>query len=50
MQKGAIEYMMMGASVVQVGTAVMTEGRGIIGEILAQMENWLYTHGAFLDR
>ena len=43
--KGAIEYMMMGASVVQVGTAVMTEGRGIIGEILAQMENWLYTHG-----
>lgn len=43
--RGAIEYMMMGASVVQVGTAVMTEGRGIIAEILAQMENWLYEHG-----
>lgn len=43
--KSALEYMMLGASVVQVGTAVMTEGYGVIERIVSDMENWLFEHG-----
>lgn len=43
--KHAIEYMMLGASAVQIGTAVMTKGCGIIQDILLQMEYWLDEHG-----
>ena len=41
----ALEYMMLGASAVQVGTAVMTKGPGTIASIVEELENWLDTHG-----
>ena len=40
----AIEYMMMGASAVQLGTAVMLEGREIVGKIVEEMEDWCKAH------
>lgn len=43
--KNVIEYMMMGASVVQMGTAVMLNGCSVIQEVLSQMEFWFYEHG-----
>ncbi len=55
----AIEYMMLGAGTVQVATAVMLEGRGIVSEILQGMEEWGRSHdlqnisdirGAALDK
>lgn len=36
----AIEYMMLGASAVQVGTSVMIEGKGKITKIIAELEEW----------
>lgn len=36
----AIEYIMLGASAVQVGTAVMVNGAGRITEIVDQLEKW----------
>jgi len=42
--KHAIEYMMMGASAVQLGTAVMLEGREIVGKIVEEMEFWCREH------
>lgn len=42
--KHAIEYMMMGASAVQVGTTVMLEGREVVGKIVSEMENWCKGH------
>lgn len=41
----AYEYIMLGASAVQIGTAVMREGYEIIGKIAADMENWAEIHG-----
>ena len=37
----ALEFMMLGASTVQVGTAAMLKGKGVIREILDGMEEWL---------
>lgn len=42
--KHAIEYMMMGASAVQLGTAVMLEGRSVVGKIVKEMEEWCRAH------
>lgn len=42
--KHAIEYMMMGASAVQLGTAVMLEGRDVVGKIVEEMEIWCKEH------
>ena len=36
---------MLGASAVQVGTAVMTQGHSAIGTIVEELENWLDAHG-----
>lgn len=41
----ALEYIMLGASTVQAGTAVMLQGKGVIREITAGMEGWLQEHG-----
>ncbi|MDD4199859.1 MAG: 4Fe-4S binding protein [Eubacteriales bacterium] len=38
--KHAIEYIMLGASAVQVGTAVMLEGRDMIRKIVQELEIW----------
>ncbi len=43
--KHALEYIMLGASAVQVATAVMTQGKGAVGRIIEELENWLYIHG-----
>lgn len=41
----ALEYLMLGASAVQVGTAVMLHGFPVIGEILRGLEDWMAAHG-----
>lgn len=38
--KHAIEYMMLGASAVQVGTSVMIEGKDAVGRIVSELEEW----------
>ncbi len=43
--KHAIEYIMLGASTVQVGTAVMLNGKGIIKTILEDLNKWMDEHG-----
>ena len=43
--RNALEYMMLGASAVQVGTVVMTEGYGVITEMLENMTEWMRNHG-----
>ena len=43
--KNAVEYMMMGASTVQVGTAVMIEGKEAVGRIISELESWLEEKG-----
>ena len=40
----ALEYIMLGASTVQVGTAVMLQGRQVIREIAKGMERWMKAH------
>ena len=40
----AVEYMMLGANVVQVGTSVITEGYGIIRKIVQELEVWAQNH------
>lgn len=40
----ALEYMMLGASAVQVGTAVMIGGRGIVSKIVQELEIWAQDH------
>lgn len=40
----AIEYMMMGASAVQVGTSVMLGGVNSVGKIVKEMESWCQAH------
>ena len=42
--KHALEYMMLGASVVQVGTSVITEGYGVIRKIVQELEVWAQDH------
>lgn len=44
--KNALEYMMLGASAVQVGTAIMLEGRQAATRIVKELEEWLDEHGA----
>lgn len=39
-----LEYMMLGASAVQIGTSVMMEGKEIIGRIIKDLENWVCEH------
>lgn len=42
--KHILEYIMLGASVVQMGTAVMLEGRQKVGEVLTELQTWLDAH------
>lgn len=42
--KHALEYMMLGASAVQIGTTVMVEGRESISGIIGEMEDWCEKH------
>lgn len=42
--KHVLEYMMLGASAVQVGTTVMLEGRKAAGRIVRELEEWLAAH------
>lgn len=41
----ALEYLMLGASTVQVGTAAMLRGKGIIRQITQEMEKWMEEYG-----
>lgn len=41
----ALEYIMLGASTVQVGTAVMLHGKQVIGEIVSGLRDWMEKHG-----
>ncbi len=41
----AIEYIMAGASAVQVGTAVYLRGLDVFSQIAREMEGWLKSHG-----
>ncbi len=43
--KHAIEYMMLGASTVQVGTGVMLKGKELITEIVADLDRWTKAKG-----
>lgn len=43
--KHALEYIMLGASAVQIGTTVMLEGRKAAGRIIGEMEDWFQNHG-----
>lgn len=43
--KHALEYIMLGASAVQVGTTVMMEGRNSAGRIVRELECWMEEHG-----
>ncbi|MDO4393130.1 MAG: 4Fe-4S binding protein [Bacillota bacterium] len=43
--RNALEYIMLGASAVQVGTAVMTDGYEVISDILEDMTDWMNKHG-----
>lgn len=49
--RNALEYMMLGATAVQVGTAVMLEGRDVIRKIVQELEIWVQNHniGALSD-
>ena len=40
-----LEYIMLGASTVQIGTAIMLRGKDIIGPMVKEMEKWLKEHG-----
>lgn len=41
----AIEYMMAGASVVGIGTAVYYRGTNVFSKVAKEMDKWLSTHG-----
>ena len=43
--RNAIEYMMLGATAVQVGTAVMTGGVQVITDMVDGLEKWTTDHG-----
>ena len=40
----ALEFIMLGASTVQIGTAAMLRGKGVIREITGEMEHWMKEH------
>ena len=42
--KNVLEYIMLGASAVQVGTAVMVNGPGVITDIVNDLDKWLASH------
>lgn len=42
--KHVLEYIMLGASVVQLGTAVMLESREVISKIVQDLEKWAQDH------
>lgn len=42
--KHVIEYMMLGASAVQLGTAVMKGGKDVIGKIVSDLQSWADSH------
>lgn len=42
--KNVLEYIMLGASVVQMGTSVMLEGRQKASQVIEELENWLDAH------
>ena len=42
--ENALEYMMLGASAVQIGTGVMLKGRGSIRKIVQDLEIWAQNH------
>lgn len=42
--KHALEYMMLGASTVQVGTLIMKEGRKAAGRLVEELEQWMEEH------
>ncbi len=42
--QNALEYMMLGASAVQVGTGIMLEGKGSIRKIVQELEIWAQDH------
>ena len=42
--KHVLEYLMLGASAVQLGTAVMLESRQIVREIIGNLEKWFAEH------
>lgn len=44
--KHVLEYIMLGASAVQVGTTVMMEGKNAAGRIIRELEEWLAEHQA----
>lgn len=41
----ALEFMMLGASTVQMGTAVMIRGKQVVRKIVDGMEDWMKAHG-----
>ena len=43
--KHALEYIMLGASTVQIGTGVMLHGKEMIRPIISGIEEWLSAHG-----
>ncbi len=40
----ALEFIMLGASTVQIGTATMLQGKGVIREIADEMDKWMKSH------
>lgn len=42
--KHALEYMMLGASAVQIGTSMMIEGETAVSRILGEMQQWCIEH------
>ena len=42
--KNALEYMMLGASVVQIGTEAMLNGKAVIRKIVQELEIWAQNH------
>ena len=43
--KHLLEYIMLGASTVQIGTAVMLKGKSFISQMLKELETWMTQHG-----
>ena len=41
----ALEFMMLGAHTVQIGTAVMLQGKDVVARIAEGMEQWMKEHG-----
>ena len=40
-----LEYIMLGASTVQIGTAVMLKGKSILGGMIAELKQWMQENG-----